>query len=67
MTRAEVVAFALWDPEGRELAIVYVCDADGARSRVCEMPAFDDEGRVARGEVMRGADLFLTRGSSAPL
>jgi hypothetical protein len=42
---------------GRELASVGGRDADGTRSRVCEMLAFDDEGRVVRGEVMRGADL----------
>ena len=48
---------ALWDTEGRELAIVYERDADGARSRMCEMLAFDAEGMVVRGEVMRGVEL----------
>jgi len=47
---------ALWDTEGRELAIVYERDADGARSRMCEMLAFDAAGRVVRGEVMHGAE-----------
>jgi hypothetical protein len=47
----------LWDPERRELAIVYERDADGARSRVCEMLAFDAAGMAVRGEVMRGAEL----------
>ena len=47
---------ALWDTEGRELAIVYERDADGARSRMCEMLAFDAEGMVVRGEVMHGAE-----------
>ena len=48
---------ALWHPERRELAIVYDRDADGARSRVCELLTFDAAGRVVRGEVMHGAVL----------
>ena len=48
---------ALWDAERRELAIVYERDADGARSRVCEILGLEDAGMVVRGEVMRGADL----------
>jgi hypothetical protein len=48
---------ALWGPERRELAIVYERNADGKRSRVCEMLAFDEDGMVVRGEVMRGAEL----------
>lgn len=47
----------IWDPERRELAIVYDRDADGKRSRVCEMLTFDAASRVVRGEVMRGAEL----------
>jgi hypothetical protein len=47
---------AIWDPEHRGLAIVYERDADGARSRVCEILAFDESGMVGRGEVMRGAE-----------
>lgn len=48
---------ALWDTERRELAIVYERDADGARSRVCEILAFGEDGMVVRGEVMRGVEL----------
>lgn len=46
---------ALWDPERRELAIVYERDADGGRSRVCELLTFGGAGQVVRGEVMHGA------------
>ena len=47
---------AIWDPERRELAILYERDADGKRSRVCEMLAFDAAGRVVRVEVMHGVE-----------
>src|SRR5574341_372121 len=33
---------ALWDPVRREVAVVYERDADGSRSRVCEILGFDD-------------------------
>jgi hypothetical protein len=48
---------AIWDPDLRELAIVYERDADGARARVCEILAFDEDGMVMRGEVLRGAEV----------
>ena len=44
----------LWDPERRELAIVYTSDIDGKAKRVSENLTFDGEGRVASAEVFHG-------------
>lgn len=48
---------ALWDPERRELAIVYTSDRDGVRMRACEFMRFDQGDRVVEGEAMYGAVL----------
>ncbi|MET0551669.1 MAG: nuclear transport factor 2 family protein [Vicinamibacteria bacterium] len=44
----------LWDPEGRELAIVYVSEIDGRAKRVSENLRFDEDGQVIAAEVFHG-------------
>jgi ketosteroid isomerase-like protein len=44
----------LWDPERRELAIVYTSEIDGKAKRVSENLAFDGDGRVTSAEVFHG-------------
>jgi hypothetical protein len=50
LSRIRPVQFELertiYDPEMRELAIVYVAELDGRRTRVCELIAFDSAGQV---------------------
>ena len=41
----------LWDPEARELAIIYVSDVDGHLKRVSENLRFGTGGRVVSAEV----------------
>ncbi len=44
----------LWDPELRELAIVYSREIDGRRGRASENHRFDAAGRVVGAEVFYG-------------
>jgi hypothetical protein len=44
----------LWDPQRRELAIVYVADIEGKSRRVSENLKFDEAGRVVSAEVFHG-------------
>lgn len=44
----------VWDPESRELAIVYVSEVNGEAKRVSENLRFGDSGRVASAEVFHG-------------
>ena len=44
----------LWDPEARELGIVYVSEADGQVKRVSENLKFGPDGLVAAVEVFHG-------------
>lgn len=44
----------LWDPAGRELAIVYTSEIDGKARRVSENLTFDGNGRVTSAEVFHG-------------
>jgi hypothetical protein len=39
-----------WDPETRELTIVYVTDLGGTRLYGCDLVTLDNEGRVVLGE-----------------
>jgi ketosteroid isomerase-like protein len=59
LTRAEIDAYVAgwidaWNRRDIEAVLAHV--ADGKRSRVCEMLAFDVAGRVVSGEVMHGAE-----------
>jgi ketosteroid isomerase-like protein len=47
----------VWDPERRELALIYISDVDGYRRRATEFFRFNDAGEVYAGEAMYGADL----------
>ena len=44
----------LWDPEGRELALIYTSDIDGNVRRVSENLRFDGGGKVVAAEVFHG-------------
>jgi ketosteroid isomerase-like protein len=44
----------LWDPEGRELAIIYRSETNGGTKRVSETLAFDENGKVVAAEVFHG-------------
>ena len=59
LTRFRTLHFELeriiWDPELKDLAIVYVAEIDGQRKRGCELVTFDDAGQVMRGESCFGA------------
>ena len=46
---------ALWDPAGRELAIIYSAEIDGRTRRVSENLTFNEEGKVVAAEVFHGA------------
>jgi hypothetical protein len=45
---------ALWDPESRELAIVYVSEVDGAQKCVSENFRFAPNGKVSAVDVFHG-------------
>lgn len=49
--------YASWDPERRELNVVYESNLNGTRRRSCEIMTFDAEGRQIRGEALYGAEL----------
>jgi ketosteroid isomerase-like protein len=49
-----VVDRVLWDPVGRELAVIYTADIDGKSRRVSENLRFDDSGLVVAAEVFHG-------------
>ena len=51
----------LWDPETRELAIVYVSEIDGRVKRVSENLRFGPDGLVVAAEVFHG----VTKGTAA--
>lgn len=44
----------VWDPESRELAIVYVSEVNGEAKRVSENLRFGSSGRVVSAEVFHG-------------
>jgi hypothetical protein len=44
----------IWDPESRELAILYVAEINGARKRVTENFVFGAGGSIASAEVLHG-------------
>lgn len=48
------VEHALWDPQGRELAIIYVAAINGNSRRVSENLRFDEAGLVISAEVFHG-------------
>ena len=49
-----VLERAVWDPETRELAIVYVSEVNGEAKRVSENLRFGQDGRVEAAEVFHG-------------
>jgi ketosteroid isomerase-like protein len=44
----------VWDPDGRELAIIYTSETDGKARRVSENLRFDAAGQVVVAEVFHG-------------
>ena len=48
---------ALWDPEARELLVLYDARIGGATRRACELMRFDADGRQVAGEALYGAEL----------
>ena len=46
---------ALWDPETRELLVLYDARIDGTTRRACELMRFDEDGRQVAGEALYGA------------
>ena len=48
---------ALWDPDRRELVVVYDADINGQRNRACELMQFGASGQILWGEAMYGAAL----------
>jgi hypothetical protein len=48
------VVRTIWDPDSRELAIIYDRVVDGKSDRAAEILAFGAAGKVVRGEVMYG-------------
>ena len=44
----------LWDPERRELAIIYTSETDGKTKRVSENLTFNESGQVVAAEVFHG-------------
>jgi limonene-1,2-epoxide hydrolase len=55
----------LWDPERRELAIIYTSEVDGTTKRVSENLTFDQAGRIVTAEVFHGVG--RAKGSSLQL
>jgi hypothetical protein len=49
-----IVNRVVWDPERRELAIIYTSEVDGTTKRISENLTFDQEGCVVTGEVFYG-------------
>jgi len=49
--------YASWDPERRELNVVYESNLNGARRRSCEIMTFNADGYQIRGEALYGAEL----------
>ena len=47
----------LWDPQSRELAIIYTEEINGTAKRVSENLVFDEHGRVVTAEVFHGSPL----------
>jgi SnoaL-like domain len=48
------VDHTLWNPERRELAIIYIADIDGVTRRVSENLTFNEDGLVTNAEVFHG-------------
>jgi hypothetical protein len=44
-----------WDPESREITVVYVADFDFARVRGCDLVMLDATGRIIAGETCVGS------------
>jgi hypothetical protein len=44
-----------WDPESREITVVYVSDFAGTRVRGCDLVQLDSTGRVIAGEPCVGS------------
>ena len=44
-----------WDPESREITVMYVADFAGLRVRGCDLVSLDTTGRVIAGEVCVGS------------
>jgi hypothetical protein len=49
--------YTMWDPDRRELVIVYTAEINGQRNRACEFLRFGDAGLAVAGEAMYGAPL----------
>jgi len=58
LTRISSLRFTVdrvvWDPDHRELAIIYTSEIDGKARRVSENLRFDAEGKIVAAEVFHG-------------
>ena len=54
-----IVNRVVWDPERRELAIIYTSEVDGTTKLVSENLTFDKAGCVVTGEVFHGVSRQL--------
>jgi hypothetical protein len=61
LTRIAALRFSVervvWDPDSRELAIIYAAEIDGKAKRVSENLRFNAAGQVAVAEVFHGVAL----------
>ena len=55
-----------WDPETRELTIVYATDLGGTRLHGCDLVTLDAEGRVVLGEPSVGCVVDESRREGSP-
>ena len=56
----------VWDPEARQLAIVYAASLDGTRVRGCDLLTLDSESHVVSGEPCVGSLLDVPVHAAAP-
>jgi hypothetical protein len=50
-----------WDPESREITVVYVADFGFSRIRGCDFVALDATGRIIAGETSMGSIVEVSR------
>lgn len=55
-----------WDPESREITVVYVADFGFSRIRGCDFIALDATGRIIAGETTVGSIVEVSRSAMEP-
>jgi hypothetical protein len=53
-----------WDPESREITIVYVTDFEFSRVRGCDLVTLDATGRIIAGEACMGSTITADRAAA---